>query len=57
MRHSAFAEVIELCGKQPALGRSSQAMAAAAGTGSLEKPVSAPTDATSATKTSLKHRT
>jgi hypothetical protein len=54
MQHETqrIAEVIELCGKQPAPERSSQAMAAAAGTGSSEKSVSAPTDATSATKPS-----
>jgi hypothetical protein len=54
MQHETqrIAEVIELCGKQPAPERSTQAMAAAAGTGSSEKSVSAPTDATT-TKPSL----
>ena len=55
MQHETqrIAEVIELCGKQPAPERSSQAMAAAAGAGSSEKSVSTPTDATSTTKPSL----
>lgn len=55
MQHETqrIAEVIELCGKESAAERSSQAMAAAAGTGSSEKSVSAHTTATSATKPSL----
>ncbi len=55
MQHETqrIAEVIELCGKQPAPERSSQAMAAAAGTGNSEKSVSAPTDATSTSKPPL----
>jgi len=55
MRHETqrIAEVIELCGKQPAPERSSQAMAAAAGTGRSEKSVSAPSDATSLAKPPL----
>ena len=50
MQHETqrIAEVIELCGKQPAPERS-QAMAAGAGTGSPEKSVSTPTDAKSTT--------
>lgn len=52
MQHETqrISEVIELCGKQPAPERSSQAMAAAAGTGSSEKSGSVPTDAMSTTK-------
>ena len=55
MQHETqrIAEVIELCGKQPAPERSSQAMAAAAGTGSSDKSVSVPTDATSPAKPPL----
>jgi len=54
MQHETqrIAEVIELYGKESAPERSSQAMAAA-GTGSSEKPVSVPTDATSTAKPSL----
>lgn len=55
MQHETqrIAEVIELCGKQPVPERSSQAMAAAAGTGSSEKSVSAPANATSTAKPAL----
>jgi hypothetical protein len=55
MQHETqrIAEVIELCAKQPAPERSSQAMAAAAGAGSSEKSVSAPTDATGNSKPAL----
>jgi hypothetical protein len=55
MQHETLriAEVIELCAKQPAPERSSQAMAAAAGAGSSEKSVSAPTDATGNSKPAL----
>jgi hypothetical protein len=55
MQHETqrIADVIELCGKQPAPERSSQAMAAAAGTGSSEKSPSAPTDASSTSKPPL----
>ena len=54
MQHETqrIAQVIELC-KQPAPERSSHAMAAAAGTGSSEKSVSAPTDATGNSKPAL----
>jgi hypothetical protein len=52
MQHETqrITEVIELCGKQPAPERSGHTMAAAAGTGSSEKSVSTPRDATSSTK-------
>ena len=55
MQHETqrIAEVIELCGKQPAPERSSHAMAAAAGTASSQKSVSAPPDTTSPTKPPL----
>jgi hypothetical protein len=55
MQHETqrIAEVIELCGKQPAPERSSHAMAAAAGTGSSEKSVSSPTDAIGNSKPAL----
>ena len=54
MQHETqrIAEVIELC-KQPAPERSSQVIAAAAGTGSSEKSVSALTDAAGTTKPTL----
>jgi hypothetical protein len=55
MQHETqrIAEVIELCGKQPAPERSNNAMAAAAATGSSEKLVPAPADASTTRPTLL----